>query len=412
MKQLWFSGNPGLYANSNSYNGGGWIASLQKHLMLLYNGELNLSIAFPWVNDLEETVDGCRYYGVSKIHAPWYKYKRKISDRNRRIKSIINKEHPDIILVFGTEAYFGLVCTMTNIPVIIHIQGMLNAYYETWLPQGTSWVKYLFTYPCRKKSFKTIVETILLKKNMKREKVMYKNCKYFFGRTHWDKSLVELFSDNSNYYYCNEMMRPEIYYSSKFWVSHTHDKCVIVSIISPAVYKGEDVILRTAQLLKKHYSGDFVWNVYGISDISFWERITSIKHNDVKVNIKGVITASELVNVICDADVYVHPSYIENSPNTVCEAQLLGIPVIATNVGGVSSLIKNGADGLLVPANDPYSLASTIKKVLKDNVLADKLGKSGRITALERHRPEKVCAEFMKNINEILSKDENICNIL
>lgn len=403
MKQLWFAGNPGLYANANNYNGGGWISSLQNQLRSFCNSDLELSVVFPWENDIEETIDGYNYYGISRIHSPWYKYKTKITNRNERIKSIIIKEHPDIIVVFGTETYFGLVCTMTSIPVIIHIQGMLNAYYETWLPQGVSKIRYYMTYPNPLKSFKTIISSLILKSSMKREITVYKKCRHFFGRTHWDRALVELLSEKAKYYYCNEMIRPEIYNSKKHWIIHSYKTPKIVSIISQAVYKGEDVILRTAQLLKKYFSDNFEWNVYGIKEISFWEKITSIKHKDSNVNIKGIITASELVDVICDANVYVHPSYIENSPNTVCEAQLLGIPVIATNVGGMSSLIKHNEDGLLVPANDPYSMASQIKKVLEDNIMAERIGYNGRIVAMERHRPEKVCEEFMNSINKILS---------
>ena len=58
MKQLWFAGNPGLYANANNYNGGGWISSLQNQLRSFCNSDLELSVVFPWENDIEETIDG------------------------------------------------------------------------------------------------------------------------------------------------------------------------------------------------------------------------------------------------------------------------------------------------------------------------------------------------------------------
>ena len=48
-------------------------------------------------------------------------------------------------------------------------------------------------------------------------------------------------------------------------------------------------------------------------------------------------------------------------------------------------------------------MASQIKKVLEDNIMAERIGYNGRIVAMERHRPEKVCEEFMNSINKILS---------
>ena len=84
---------------------------------------------------------------------------------------------------------------------------------------------------------------------------------------------------------------------------------------------------------------------------------------------------------------FVHTSYIDNSPNSVCEAQFLGIPIISTNVGGIRSLIKENESGILVPSNDPYYLASQIIKLFSDKTEAIRLGIKGRIVAKERHNP-------------------------
>lgn len=103
-------------------------------------------------------------------------------------------------------------------------------------------------------------------------------------------------------------------------------------------------------------------------------RLTDIKLNEVNVSVRGVIDAKQLVDVVMSADVFVHPSYIENSPNTVCEAQVLGIPVIATNVGGVSSLITDMEDAILVPSHDIYMIAAKLKLLLENVELSMSLG--------------------------------------
>lgn len=115
--------------------------------------------------------------------------------------------------------------------------------------------------------------------------------------------------------------------------------------------------LKDSKLLKETADMDFEWNVYGVDSIHFTERHENIKADDVNVCLRGTATAGELARQLRESTVYVHPSYIDNSPNSVCEAQYLGVPVIATNVGGVSSLIDNGMNGILVQSHDAYMLA-------------------------------------------------------
>lgn len=66
---------------------------------------------------------------------------------------------------------------------------------------------------------------------------------------------------------------------------------------------------------------------------------------------------------------YVHPAYIDNSPNALCEAMLLGVPCIASYVGGIPSIIQNEVSGLLAPANEPYYLAEKIYWLSKNKML-------------------------------------------
>ena len=69
---------------------------------------------------------------------------------------------------------------------------------------------------------------------------------------------------------------------------------------------------------------------------------------------------------MCQSTMYVHTAYIENSPNSICEAQIIGMPIISTMVGGIATLVRNGIDGDLLPANDPWLLANAIVELSKD----------------------------------------------
>ena len=70
---------------------------------------------------------------------------------------------------------------------------------------------------------------------------------------------------------------------------------------------------------------------------------------DSGVVLLGTKNSSEITKLMSSADLYIHCSYVDNSPNSVCEAQMLSLPIIACNVGGVSSIVKDNMTGTLVP---------------------------------------------------------------
>lgn len=73
---------------------------------------------------------------------------------------------------------------------------------------------------------------------------------------------------------------------------------------------------------------------------------------------------------------YVNPSEFEGLPVAVLEAMCLGRPIVATSVGGVPSVIRDGDTGLLVPPGDPAALAAAVRSLLDDPARAARLGKS------------------------------------
>ena len=396
MNVLWLSGNSAMYANQNSYNGGGWIYTLQQHIQM--SGDVQLSMAFPWNVDFEESGKNCTYYGIKRHRFYLINKKSKENKIKNRLCYIINKVKPDIIHVWGTEEFLGLACEITDIPVVIHLQGILGPIYNAWLPSGLSWLRLYFLSP------KYIYIRSIYKYFICREKIMMQKCSYFIGRTDWDKSISKFISPKSQYFYCSEMLRTEIYDSTEIWKYKKNRKSrIIISIISSGIYKGGDVILKVAKLLKKYSDTSYEWHVYGISTLKDFEKIAHINSEEVNVIPKGIINAQQLVEKILDADIFAHFSYIENSSNAVCEAQLLGIPVIATDVGGMSSLINNNVNGVLVPSNDSYIMSSTINSIISDENISMSLGHEGHKIALERHNPDTITNDLLLIYNSIIN---------
>ena len=397
MRVLWFPGNGAIYATDNKYNGGGWTGALARELMAKHP-EIELGMAIPWHSALKDDINGVAIFGIPAIKHAVFNYQKKLERQIEVMRSIVDEFRPDLIHVFGSEHTGGMVSTITDIPVVLHLQGILNFLGGGWLPQNLSWEKYIIMHPMR------IREKWALERDCKTERCILQSCRYYMGRTEMDRRVSAIFSPDRKYFYCSEMLRPAIYNSAKTWLYHKRSKRIITSVISSPIYKGGDTLLRTAHILKNILDFDFEWRVYGVNDMRIWERLCNIEASTVNVTICGVINAEELVDAIVNSDVFVHPSYIENSPNTVCEAQVLGIPVIANDVGGTSSLIKNLENGVLLPANDPYMTASYIQELCTDETLATRIGEGGRKAALKRHNPDSIVEDVLDVYNKIIGR--------
>ena len=390
MRILWFSVTPSMFnPRSNGHNGGGWIASLERIVRQI--DEIELGVAFDFAdNGFSYKRDGVVYYPISCGSLEAY-------------LRIIDDFKPDIIQIFGSENAFGVLCGKTDVPVVIHIQGCLPPYHNALFPVGMGPIDFLTQRGLSwRYRFIGLRSEPAFRKNAEREIKTIQNCRYFMGRTEWDKGLIDLFNSSATYFHCEEALRPPFLEGSQIWQWHD-GKPVIVSVISRPWYKGCDLILKTSQLLRRFTDIDYEWHVYGIPEMRFFEHKYGIRADEVGVRVMGTATQQQLVEAITSARCYVHTSYIDNSPNSLCEAQILGTPVLSTHVGGISSLVQHGKNGLLFPANDPYTLASLLKRVCFDRQLAESLGNGARRDAMRRHNPESIKNRVIEIYKAILN---------
>ena len=89
------------------------------------------------------------------------------------------------------------------------------------------------------------------------------------------------------------------------------------------------------------------------------------------------------------ADIFLNTNRIDNTPVSVIEAGAFGLPVVATNVGGIADLVSDGETALLVPDNDDEAMAAAVLRLLTSPNLAEKLSANGRALA-ERFSWENV----------------------
>lgn len=420
MRILWLSIISDLFVNNDKkggFYGGGWIASLQK-LLLENSVDIELGVVFP-----SSKIEGNAKLGKTtffpiykpsknffqKIQYYYWGYKKnKENQFVQEILNIINEFKPDVIHLFGMENEFATILGKTDVPVVVHLQGLLAPCDNAFWPVGFNACSFVLPPSIREWILRN--GYIFAKKSINvrggRESDLFKKVRYCMGRTEWDFQVSQLLSPESKYFKVNEALRTEFYENSGCWKREKKEKLIIVSTISETVYKGLDLILKTAKLLKDETSIDFEWRVIGVSSESkftkFFEHSLKINSESVGVSYLGVKNPKEIVSIMKDSSVYVHPSYIDNSPNSVCEAQLLGLPIVACNVGGLSSILDYGNAGVLVPANAPYEMAYHLRQYAVDEMYCEDKRTAGLKLAKERHNPQNIVSDLMTTYRTII----------
>jgi len=122
------------------------------------------------------------------------------------------------------------------------------------------------------------------------------------------------------------------------------------------------------------------------------------------VRFLGPVPRPKLSSLLCESHVYVLPSRYENLPLGILEAMACARPVVAARVGGVPEMIDDGAEGLLVPSDDPHTLALAMRRLLADEALRRRMGEAGRARVLARFDWDKVAAETEAFYGELLRR--------
>lgn len=311
--------------------------------------------------------------------------------------SIIEKVSPDLIHIHGTEHSFPLIVGHTGIPTVISMQSILASYvdkYYSGIPQNIAnrydGLKLKLLFLGSKAMYKLTYSTA------QNELEALKHLKYIIGRTNWDYCFSRLAAPSSIYYKCDEMLRDDFY--QHVWKLHQHRNIILATTMSDSIYKGLEVVYNTAKILKQ-FGINFTWHVIGQNKGSNYDRITQkyTKINPEKVNVSllGRKNPQEIISILLDADIFVQTSHIENSPNSLCEAMLLGMPIIASCVGGTTSLLTDRKEGILVQEGDYYSYASTILELIHNQDKMEEYGKNARQRALIRHNKSRIVQQVL-----------------
>lgn len=416
MKILWFCNNPAagldyLSQGKEKISGtGGWLYSLNKSL----RSEVDLHIAFLYPYDIEPfEYEGTHYYPIykGKIISRILKNRLCVSEHESflsRFLSILDLVSPDVIHIHGTENPFCEIIGKTDIPLIVSIQGNLTVYNHKFYSgfhgkflRVKSGVKSIKSLLLGRDSFADNKKW--LEQGLEIEQNSLLNCKNILGRTDWDKRITRVLAPKSKYFIGNEILR-DGFYTSKWDKSKPQSKIIIHTTNGNSYYKGFETICQALDILNK-LGIEIEWRVAGVSENSLVNKITKKYLKDEYPRkglvLMGPLNESQLIESLQSSHIYIMSSHIENSPNNLCEAMILGMPCIATFAGGTGSLMEDGKDGILIQDGDPWSMAGAVLELSSNWEQACKYGASARKMALKRHDKDIIVNDLISVYKKI-----------
>jgi len=176
----------------------------------------------------------------------------------------------------------------------------------------------------------------------------------------------------------------------------------------PYPFKGVHCLLKAVALLKQRFPQIQLRIGGPISNSGYGKylqsRATALGISEL-VHFLGHLDEKRIIDELVRANVFVLPSYLENSSNSLVEAQLVGVPSIASGVGGLPSLIDKNRNGLLFSKGNARELSDSIERLFNDRTLAIQLGHQARKDSQKRNNPDAIRDAQLQIYRDVVRRD-------
>lgn len=381
----------------------GWLTGLAEELLKhAEENKIELGICFP-VGKGEEPVkgrgQGFSYFGFREDVSRPEVYDPALEGQ---LKEILQEFQPDLIHVFGTEYPHTLAmtkCVEDPARLLIGLQGLCFLCAQAYMADLPERVqkRYLFRDLLKQDNIAKQQEKFAMRGE--NEKEALRRALHVAGRTAFDRQAVEEVNPGAAYHFMNETLRP-VFYGPRWQL----DACERYSIfISQGSYplKGLHYLLRAMPDIlaaypraKAYVAGDVITRYGTLKEklkIGSYGKycLDLIRQNRLEDHIVflGKLNSEQMCSQYLKSHVFLSPSALENSPNSVGEAMLLGMPVVSSDAGGVSSMLTSGQEGILYPAGDVSGLKKAVCTLFADDKLAAAYGEKAHARAVRTHDP-------------------------
>lgn len=383
-------------------------------------GEFELGICFPVgkENDGFFFEDGVKYYGFYEDTSHPESYDPSLEDR---LSSIVDKFDPDIVHIFGTEFPHtrAMAEVMKDRPerILIGMQGIVAAcadHYLDGLPERVI-NRVTFRDLVKKDSLKIQKEKFALR--AENETAALEAAGNVTGRTPFDREYTSKVNPEAKYHFMNETLRAEFYEHALAAGAERKDAEPHSVFLSQGNYplKGAHMMIKAFAELKKKYpdaklyiAGDNVTKHESLREklaLASYDKylLELIKGLSLEGSVvfTGNLSVSQYIDRLSKCSVFVCPSSVENSPNSLGEAMMLGVPCVASNVGGIPGIFEGGRDGILYEYSDTDALVTAVSEMFDDEAKAYGYAKNASVHALATHDPSANYSRLVEIYREI-----------
>lgn len=398
------------------FGSGGWMSAMLSQLRQIPDVSIIVAtISKKSQRLITRNINGVGYW-ILPAKTPIWKYD---SDLEKYWITLKETFSPDIIHIHGTEFSHGLAyikaCGAEN--VIISLQGLIGEIGKVY-SAGISKKDVLKTETLSDKILKKGVrhtqQQYLLRGIY--EKECLKSVKYVIGRTDWDRKTVLKINPNVEYFKNNESLN-DIFYSVKWNYDTCEPHTIIISQCASPI-KGFHILLRAMPLVLAEYPNAHIYVTGGNSvfPTSIKQRLLDTGYNvylrqlirkyklNNRITFLGALSAEKMCDVYLKSNVFVLCSAIENSSNSLAEAQCIGMPTIATSAAGTPTMTQNGKLSVEYDFEDYKQLAKNIISIFSCQYDVNQFLNT-RAIVHARHDRKKNMLELMQIYNEVIRND-------
>ena len=412
MKLLWLCNMlPGAVkkAITGKEGNGLWVDHVLQDLREM--GELEIRIFCPYKREKEGNLDNWCSYRTFRNKQP-HEY---LPELEARFVKELEEFQPDVIHSWGVE--YAHTLAMVNAAektgnlgrMAVSIQGLcgfIAGHYCEGIPHNIQ-CSTTFRDFLRKDNILQQQKKFQLRGQLEQQSLQ--KVSHIIGRTHWDRACTNTVNPNARYHVCNETLRNPFY--QDVW---QYETCCRHHIFAPGCsypVKGFHHLLAAFAEVLKTYP-DATLAVPGKSYLKagalrrnsyqkYLAKLTRQYGLEDKIEFLGSLDAEGMKAACLKANAFAMPSTIENSPNALGEAMILGVPCVAADVGGVTTLMTHKEEGFVYQSTAPYMLAWYLKEVFAMEAQAAPMANAARMHALHTHDPETNLRDLLAIYDEI-----------
>ncbi|WP_369611771.1 glycosyltransferase family 4 protein [Marinobacter sp. RI1] len=381
---------------------GGWLTLMTRRLAQIPGYEIGVAMRSESKRFQRIEKDGITYYAL-----PQQRDRYDVAQVD--VDKVLADFAPDILHVEGAEMRHSrrFLSTWSG-PCLLSMQGVLNgiANYELGrLPI------FAMLNPFKPRLALTAMALLLQRQwqflpRLQSERAAMQSVDHVMGRTLWDRAQAKALSPDATYHHCSRILR-EVFYSASWDWSSAEPFSIFMGNGSSA-RKGAHIAVEALAILKRDFPG-VTLHIAGVDPRTLPRAslkryvgysvylLGLIRKLGLEGNVRftGVLSAQAMADQMARSHVCLMASIIENSPNTLGEAMILGAPTVSAYCGGAPSMARDEVEALFYRPDDPAMLAFQVRRIFEDPGLASQLSEAARARALQTHDPERNLADLL-----------------